>query len=150
VRRLTGNRPNGQDAGMARQRKARISDVDEIALSLPGVEQSEGERPNYSVNGKEFVVRRGPRKDAIDPATGEMLEDVIYFHCRLTDKEAMAADEGSPWFTTPHFNGYPAVLVRESRIRELTRAELAEVITDAWLIRAPKRLSKRWLAEQAQ
>jgi hypothetical protein len=135
---------------MARQRKARISDVDEIAQALPDAERSEGKRPSYSVNGKDFVVRRGPRKDAVDPDTGEMLDDVVYFHCRVTDKEAMAADDGSPWFTTPHFNGYPAILLRESRIGELTRAELAEVITDAWLIRAPKRVSKRWLAERSQ
>ena len=135
---------------MVRARKARNADVDEIALALPEVEQSEGERPSYSVNGKDFIVRRGPRKDAIDPDTGRMLDDVVYFHCRVQDKEAMVADESSPWFTTPHFNGYPAVLLRESRIGELTRAELAEDITYAWLIRAPKRVSKRWLAEQAE
>lgn len=135
---------------MARARKARITDVDEIALSLPEVVQSDGDRPSYSVNGKDFIVRRGPRKDAIDPVSGEPLTDVIYFHCRLSDKEAMVADEGSPWFTTPHFNGYPAVLLRESKIGELTRAELSEVITDAWLIRAPKRVSKRWLAERSE
>ena len=133
---------------MVRSRKARGSDVDEIAMALPEVQRSDGERPSYSVNGKDFVVRRGPRKDAVDPATGEMLTDVVYFHCHATDKEALVADEKSPWFTTPHFNGYPAVLLQESRIGELTRAELAEVITDAWLIRAPKRVSKRWLAEQ--
>ena len=135
---------------MVRSRKARISDIDEIALALPEVEASDDERPSYSVHGKAFVVRRGPRKDAVDPATGEQLTDVVYFHCRPADKEALVAEEGSPWFTTPHFNGYPAVLLRESRIGELTRAELAEVITDAWLIRAPKRVSKRWLAERSE
>jgi hypothetical protein len=135
---------------MVRSRKARISDVDEIALSLPDVVQSDGDRPSYTVNGKDFIVRRGPRKDAVDPATGDILDDVVYFHCRVSDKEAMAADEGSPWFTTPHFNGYPAILLRESRIGDLTRAELAEVITDAWLIRAPKRVSKRWLADRQE
>jgi hypothetical protein len=135
---------------MARSRKARITDIDEIAMSLPDVEQSDGERPSYSVNGKDFIVRRGPRKDAVDPATGDILLDVVYFHCRLSDKEAMVADEGSPWFTTPHFNGYPAIMLRESKIGELTRAELAEVITDGWLIRAPKRVSKRWIADQQE
>ena len=135
---------------MARSRKARISDVDEIATALPDVDKSEGDRPSYSVNGKAFIVRRGPRKDAIDPATGELLTDVVYFHCRLADKEAMVAAEGTPRFTTPHFNGYPAVLLRESRIGELTHRELEEVITDAWLLRAPKRVSKRWLVERPQ
>jgi hypothetical protein len=49
------------------------------------------------------------------------------------DKQALVQDEGSPWFTTPHFNGHPSVLVRESRLGELSRNELAEVIEDAWL-----------------
>ena len=135
---------------MVRSRKARISDIDEIALALPEVEGSDDDRPSYSVNGKVFVVRRGPRRDAVDPATGEMLTDVVYFHCPLADKDALVAEETSPWFTTPHFNGYPAVLLQESRIGELTRAELEEVITDAWVARAPKRVSKRWLADRPQ
>ena len=135
---------------MPRARKARSSDIDEIAGGFPDVERSGplDERPSYTVNGKDFIVRRGPRKDAVDPATGEPLTDVVYFHCRLADKEALAADESSPWFTTPHFNGYPAILLRESKIGELRLDELAEVITEAWLIRAPKRVSKAWLADR--
>ena len=59
-------------------------------------------------------------------------------------KDALVQSDG-PWFTTPHFDGYDAVLLRERDIGELTVAELREVITDAWLSRAPKRLAKAFL-----
>ena len=55
-------------------------------------------------------------------------------------------DEDSPFFTTSHFDGHPSVLVRGSRLGELTRAELAEVIEDAWLARASVRRRAAWLA----
>ena len=56
---------------------------------------------------------RGPRKDAVDPDTGELMEDVVCFHVGdLADKEALVEGDG-PFFTTPHFNGYRAVLLRE-------------------------------------
>lgn len=51
-------------------------------------------------------------------------------------KQALVQDQQSPFFTTPHFDGHPSVLVRTSRIDELTRQELAEVIQDAWLSQA--------------
>jgi hypothetical protein len=63
------------------------------------------------------------------------------------EKEALVADPSTPFFTTPHFDGHPSVLVRTSRIRELTRDELAEVVYDAWLARAPKTAARQWLAE---
>ena len=56
-----------------------------------------------------------------------------------SDKEALVEGDG-PWFTTPHFDGYNAVLLRRRDLGRLTRAELAEVITDAWSAKAPKRL----------
>jgi hypothetical protein len=49
---------------------------------------------------------------------------------------------------TPHFDGHPSVLLRHSRVGELSRDELAEVVYDAWLARAPKRMAKQWLADQ--
>ena len=63
------------------------------------------------------------------------------------DKQALVQDEGSPWFTTSHFDGHPSVLIRASRLGELSRDELAEVIEDAWLTRASQRRAARWLAE---
>ncbi len=62
----------------------------------------------------------------------------------LADKDALVQAEG-PFFTTPHFNGYRAVLLRERDLARVTRDELEEVITDAWLARAPKRLAREFL-----
>jgi hypothetical protein len=132
---------------MARTRRARVQDVHEIAAALPDVTRDPptGERPAYKVRDKTFVFFRGPRKDAADPDTGELYEDVMAFHCTPEDKEALVGDESSPFFTTPHWNGYNAVLLRESQIDELTVDELREVITDAWIARAPKRLARELL-----
>lgn len=132
---------------MARTRRARVQDVHEIAAALPDVTRDPptGERPAYKVRDKTFVFFRGPRKDAADPDTGELYEDVMVFHCTPEDKEALVGDESSPFFTTPHWNGYNAVLLRESQIDELTVDELREVITDAWIARAPKRLARELL-----
>ena len=108
----------------------------------------ESDRPVYQVGGKSFVFFRNPRPDATDPATGERYDDVICVWVPAEDdKEALVQDEGSPWFTTPHFNGHLSVLVRESRLGELSRDELAEVIVEAWLSRASKRRADRWLAD---
>jgi hypothetical protein len=56
-------------------------------------------------------------------------------------------DPGSPFFTTPHFNGHPSVLLRAARVGELTRQELTEVIQDAWLSRVSRRRATDWLRE---
>ena len=64
------------------------------------------------------------------------------------DKQALVEDESTPFFTTPHFNGHPSVLLRGSRIGELTADELTEVVYDAWLARAGKRARAAWLAER--
>src|SRR6185503_11176671 len=75
---------------------------------------------------------RNPRPDAVDPDTAERYPDVIVFWVASeADKQALVQDEGSPFFTTAHFDGHPSVLLRGSRIGELTRAELAEVVQDA-------------------
>jgi hypothetical protein len=111
------------------------------------VVEGDGERPGYSVRGKTFVFFRSPRPDAVDAETGERMEDVICLHVpNLADKDALVEADG-PFFTTPHFNGYRAVLLRERDLPRVTRAELAEVITDAWLARAPKRLATQFLAD---
>src|SRR5207253_8711052 len=90
----------------------------------------------YQVGGKSFVFFRNPRPDAKDPETGERYDDVIVIWVASTDdKEALVQDPGSPFFTTPHFDGHPSVLVRSGRLSELTFDELAEVIQDAWLSR---------------
>jgi hypothetical protein len=132
--------------GRAGQRKARLDDIRELALALPEVVEGDGERPAYSVGGKTFVFFRAPRPDAVDPETGERMDDVICIHVPdLADKDALVEADG-PFFTTPHFNGYRAVLLRERDIAQVTREELEEVVTDAWLARAPRRLAKEFLA----
>src|SRR5687768_8506470 len=118
---------------------------------MPLVLREGGSRDNavYQVGGKSFVFFRNPRPDAVDPVTGERYADVIVIWVESDeDKQALVQDPGSPFFTTPHFNGHPSVLVRASRLHELERNELKEIIQDAWLARASKRRSQQWLAEQ--
>ncbi len=106
-----------------------------------------GGNPVYQVGQKSFVFFRNPRPDAVDPDTGERYPDVIVFWVPSEfDKRALVQDEASPFFTTQHFDGHNSVLLRASRIRELTRQELAEVIEDAWLSRASSARGKAWLA----
>jgi hypothetical protein len=93
------------------------------------------------------VFFRTPRPDAVDPATGERYDDVIMFWVPSdADKRALVDDPDSPFFTTPHFDGHPSVLVRESRLHELSYGELAEVVQDAWLCQASARRAAQWLA----
>ena len=92
------------------------------------VEHGTGDNPVYQVGGKSFIFFRNPRPDAVDPETGERYPDVIVFWVESeADKQALVQDETSPFFTTAHFDGHPSVLLRASRIGELTRQELAEV-----------------------
>ena len=127
-------------------RKARPADLDDLACGLPEVERSTsyGEMPAFTVKGKTFVIYRGPRKDALD-ANGERLADVIMIAVPGPEEKQALLASGAPWFTTSHFDGYNAVLVREAHLGQLTRQELAEVVEDAWLAKAPKRLAKQWL-----
>lgn len=102
--------------------------------------------PIYRVGGKSFVFFRNPRPDAADPDTGERYPDVIVFWVPSeSDKQALVQDHASPFFTTPHFDGHPSVLLRGSRIGELTLRELTEVIQDAWLSQASPRRAATWL-----
>lgn len=131
------------------ERPARVEDVHEIAEAMPHVtvEWGSGDNPVYQVGGKSFVFFRTPRPDAFDPDTGERYTDVIVFWVESqADKEALVQDESTPFFTTPHFKGHPSVLLRASRIHELTRAEIAEIVQDAWLSRASARRAAAWLA----
>ncbi|MEN3309516.1 MAG: hypothetical protein V7603_5718, partial [Micromonosporaceae bacterium] len=127
---------------------ARAEDVHELASTMPyvTVEYGTGDNPVYQVGRKSFIFFRNPRPDAVDPDTGERYADVIVFWVGSeADKQALVQDETSPFFTTAHFDGHPSVLLRASRIGELTRKELAEVIQDAWLSRASARRAAAWL-----
>jgi hypothetical protein len=127
-----------------------MADLDELASSLPQVtkEVSDDGRPSYRVHGKLFCCQRGRRPDAVDPETGERLSDVLMF--RVADlgvKELMLADDRGVFFTTAHFDGYPAVLMRIPSLARIQRDELEELVVEAWLTRAQKRVAKAWLAE---
>src|SRR5437868_10775070 len=118
----------------ARSRRARLADVHELALRMPHVTIWPGSRENpiYQVGGKSFIFFRNPRPDAVDPVTGGRYPDVIVFWVGSeADKLALVSDENSPFFTTPHFDDHPSVLLRAARIGELSRTELAEIVQDA-------------------
>jgi hypothetical protein len=132
-----------------RSRRARIEDLHELALHMPHVTVDYGtqDNPVYQVGGKSFIFFRNPRPDAIDPDSGERYDDVIVIWVPSeVDKQALVQDESSPCFTTAHFDGHPSVLLRASRIGELTREELAELVQDAWLSRASARRAASWLS----
>jgi len=131
---------------------ATMADLDELALALPQAtkELSEDGRPAYKVHGKLFCLQRARRPDAVDPESGERLDDVLMFRVADLDvKELLLADDRGIFFTTPHFDGYAAVLVRIPQLARLERDELEELVVEAWLTRAQKRVAKAWLAEHA-
>ncbi|WP_410818145.1 MmcQ/YjbR family DNA-binding protein [Micromonospora sp. 050-3] len=124
-------------------------DVRRIALALPEAT----ERPSYDglpawrVRDKPFVWERPLRQADLD-ALGAAAPDGPLLGVRVADlgvKDALLADDPSVYLTTPHFDGYPAVLVRLDRINP---SELIEVITEAWYARAPKRLAATHRTEQ--
>jgi hypothetical protein len=130
---------------------ATMADLDELALAMPQAtrEVSDDGRPAYFVHGKMFCFHRGRRPDAVDAETGERLSNVLMFRVAdLGEKEVMLADDRGVFFTTPHFNGYPAVLMRIPDLARIDRDELRDLVAEAWLTRAQKRVAKAWLAEQ--
>jgi hypothetical protein len=127
-----------------------MADLDELAMAMPQTtkEVSDDGRPSYLVHGKMFCFHRSRRRDAVDPKTGERMADVLMFRVAdLDEKEVILADDRGIFFTTPHFNGYPAVLVRIPDLERIDRDELRDLVAEAWLTRAQKRIAKAWLAE---
>ena len=120
-------------------------EVRRIALALPDTSerQSHG-HPAWRVKDKLFVWDRPLRKSDLqalgeDAPTGPILGARVE---HLIAKEALLADNPDVFFTTPHFDGYPAVLVALDRI---SLEELNEVIVEAWLVRAPQRLAEQYI-----
>jgi hypothetical protein len=129
-----------------------MDDLEELALAMPGAtRRTDRERPAYLVDGKLFCLHRTRRRDAVDPETGEFLDDVLMFRVEDTDvKDFMLADDRGIFFTTPHFNGYPAILLRIRDLSRIERSELRDLVVDAWLTRAPKRAARAWLEANEQ
>ena len=131
---------------------ATMADLDQLAMAMPQTtrQASADGRPRYLVHGKLYCCHRGRRPDSIDAHTGERMDDVLMF--RVADvgvKELLLADERGVFFTTPHFDGYPAVLVRIPDLARIDREELGDTIAEAWLTRAQKRVARAWLEQQA-
>jgi hypothetical protein len=119
-------------------------DVRRIALALPNTsEQLSHGRASWRVRDKMFVWERPLRTSDLralgdDAPTGPILGARVE---HLVAKEALLADDPAVFFTTPHFDGYPAVLVQ---LENVALDELEEVIVEAWLARAPSRLAKEY------
>ena len=122
-------------------------DVGRIALELPETrEEVSRDLRHWRVKDKGFVWERPLRRADLE-ALGEAAPDGPILGARvehLLAKEALLADDPSVFFTTPHFDGYPAVLVR---LDQIGLEDLREVIVEAWLARAPKRLVEAYLRE---
>ena len=127
--------------------RATVDDIHVTARGMPHVTVFRPEsNPVYQVGSKSFVFFRTPRPDAVDPETGERYDDVIVIWVASEgDKEALLQDERLPFFTTPHFDGHPSVLLRASRVDELERDELVEIVEEAWLSQASARRGQAWL-----
>jgi hypothetical protein len=126
-------------------------DVETVALSMPQAvkELRDDDRPAYLIDHKLFCFHRTQRKDAIDAATGERLNDVVVFRVANEEMKAMwLAARPEVYFTTDHFNGHASILTRIPFLAEIDDEELFELVSDAWLACAPKRLAKQWLGEQ--
>jgi len=126
-----------------------MADLDELALAMPQAakEVADDGRPAYKVHDKVFCFHRGRRPDAVDE-NGERLDDVLMFRVADLDvKHLLLSDTRGVYFTTPHFDGYAAVLVRIPSLERLERDELRDLVEEAWLTRAQKRVAKAWLAE---
>jgi hypothetical protein len=122
-------------------------DVRRIALGLPETDEASSRgSAHWRVKTKGFVWER-PLRRADYEALGERAPEGPILGVRVSDlgvKEALLGDDPDVFFTTPHFDGYPAVLVRLERIEN---PELEEIIIEAWLDRAPKRLASEYLRE---
>ena len=141
----------GRREGTDGARPATVEDIHEIARCLPGVTVSDEGPTVYQVSRRSFIFFRNPRPDAVDPENGERYTDVIVFWVDSElEKEAILADTSLPFFTTPHFDGHPSVLLRGSRVGELSRDELAGFVEAAWLARAGARAVARWLVDRGR
>ena len=125
-------------------------DVRRLASSLPEVQERESRGlTQWRVRDKLFVWER-PLRSSDLRALGDQAPDGPILGARvehLVAKEALLADDPRAYFTTPHFDGYPAVL---ARLDVIAADELEELVVEAWLCRAPKQLASRYSEEHLQ
>jgi hypothetical protein len=124
-------------------------DVRRTALSLPETsERVSRDLCQWRVKDKGFVWERPLRRSDLEALGDAAPEGPILgvWVEHLGAKEAiLASDETGTCFTTPHFDGYPAILVQLDKIAD---DELEELIVEAWLAKAPKRLARAYLDER--
>jgi hypothetical protein len=124
---------------------ANWDDVRRLALALPETsERTSREHAQWTVKDKLFVWERPLRKSDLE-ALGESAPDGPILGARVEHeiaKQALIADDPDVFFTTPHFDGYPAILVQ---LEKIGLKGLEEVIVEAWLSRAPKRLAQEYI-----
>lgn len=130
-------------------RPATPEDVDAICAALPETwfGTSWGDVPTWLVRqregdqkGRGFVLYRRPHQTAVDPETAEPFTDLLVIRTPTAEEKEELVQAPGPFFTIPHFKGTNAVLVQLSRLGELSRDELVEIITEAWRSCAPQRL----------
>ena len=110
---------------------ATVDDVRAIALSLPGTTEEQWyQTPGYKVAGKGFLRLRSEAEGGL-----------VVFVSDLGEKEALLNSDSEAFFTTPHYEGYPVVLVN---LEKIDQGELRELITDSWLIKAPPKLRRQF------
>ena len=124
------------------------NDVRQLVLELPGTSERESRgNAQWRVKEKLFVWERPLRKPDLEalgeqapngPVLGAMVAD-------LGEKEALLVENPEAFFTTPHFDGYAAILVRLDRINV---QQLKQIVTEAWLARAPARLLNEYEAHR--
>jgi hypothetical protein len=123
-------------------------DVRRIALALPeATEVVSRDLRQWRIKDKLFVWERPLRRSDL-AALGDAAPEGPILGARvehLGAKEALLADPSGVFFTTPHFDGFPAILVR---LDAISVEDLDEVVVEAWLCRAPKRLADAYLAER--
>ena len=127
-----------------------MKDLDRLALAMPEATKHV-EDDGRPTTGPRQVLLLPPQlaEGRCRPETGERLTDVLVF--RVADageKEAILRDDRGIFFTTPHWDGYSAVLLRIRDLKQVDRDELRDLVAGAWLTRAQKRVAKAWLAEQ--
>ena len=124
-----------------------FADLERLALAWPETTSgpSYGGHPALRVNQKMFARLRGEMADEVDPLTGEPYGEVLMVGVAdLGEKEALLSSRDDVYFTVPHYDGYPAVLVRLGAADD---TEVRELLLDAWLRQAPKRAVAAYVAQ---
>ena len=120
-----------------------------VARIVGGLPETSETSPRTWRVRKKLIAWERPLRKADYQALGDAAPDGDILGARVADegvKLALIADAPEVYFTTPHFDGYPAILVR---LAEIDGSELQELITDAWLAKAPKRLAKAFLRNES-